>query len=97
MKKLFFGVLMMVSTLIFAQSGKVVDKTGEPQAFCKVTAPELNLVTYTDFDGLYEIDVPEGTKLVFDYVSYETLEVISKDSMEVTLKDPEINFPSTIQ
>jgi hypothetical protein len=68
MKKLLFGVLMMVSTLIFAQSGKVVDKTGEPQAFCKVTAPELNLVTYTDFD-----------------------------SMEVTLKDPEINFPSTLQ
>lgn len=97
MKKILFGVLMMVSTLIFAQSGKVVDKTGEPQAFCKVTAPDLNVITYTDFDGLYEIDVPEGTKLVFDYVSYETLEVISKDSMEVTLKDPEINFPSTIQ
>ena len=61
------------------------------------TAPELNLVTYTDFDGIYEIDVPEGIKLVFDYISYETLEVISKDSMEVTLKDPEINFPSTLQ
>ena len=87
---------MMVSTLIFSQSGKVVDKTGEPQAFCKVTAPELNLVTYTDFDGIYESDVAEGTKLVFDYISYETLEVISKDSMEVILKDPEINFSSTL-
>ena len=88
---------MIVSTLIFAQRGKVVDKTGEPQALCKVTAPELNLVTYTDFDGIYEIDVPEGTKLVFDYVSYETLEVISKDSMGVTLKDPKINFSSTLK
>ncbi len=34
-----------------AQSGKVLDKDGEPQVGCKVTAPDLGLITYTDFDG----------------------------------------------
>lgn len=97
MKKLFLGLLLTISTLAMAQSGKVIDKTGEGQVGCKVSAPELGITTYTDFDGLYEIDVPEGTKLVIEYVSYETGVAKSKDNMVITLKDTQINFPETIQ
>lgn len=90
MKRLFLGLLLVISTLAIAQSGKVLDKTGEPQVGCKVTAPELRLTTYTDFDGNYELDVPKGTTLIFDYISYEKEIVVSQDSLIVVLKDSQI-------
>jgi len=97
MKRLFLGLLLTISTLAIAQSGKVLDKTGEPQVGCKVTAPELRLTTYTDFDGNYELDVPKGTTLIFDYISYEREIVVSQDSLIVVLKDTQIILEELIQ
>lgn len=97
MKRLFLGLLLVISTLAIAQSGKVLDKTGEPQVGCKVTAPELRLTTYTDFDGNYELDVPKGTTLIFDYISYEKEIVVSQDSLIVVLKDTQIILEELVQ
>lgn len=97
MKRLFLGLLLTISTLAIAQSGKVLDKTGEPQVGCKVTAPELRLTTYTDFDGNYELDVPKGTTLIFDYISYDTVITTSQDSLIVILKDSQIILEDLIQ
>ena len=97
MKRLFLGLLLVISTLAIAQSGKVLDKTGEPQVGCKVTAPELRLTTYTDFDGNYELDVPKGTTLIFDYISYEKEIVVSQDSLIVALKDTQIILEELVQ
>ncbi len=97
MKRLFLGLLLTISTLAMAQSGKVLDKTGEPQVGCKVTAPELRLTTYTDFDGNYELDVPKGTTLIFDYISYEKEIVVSQDSLIVVLKDSQIILEELVQ
>ena len=97
MKRLFLGLLLTISTLAMAQSGKVLDKTGEPQVGCKVTAPELRLTTYTDFDGNYELDVPKGTTLIFDYISYEKEIVVSQDSLIVVLKDTQIILEELVQ
>jgi len=97
MKRLFLGLLLVISTLAIAQSGKVLDKTGEPQVGCKVTAPELRLTTYTDFDGNYELDVPKGTTLIFDYISYEKEIVVSQDSLIVVLKDSQIILEELVQ
>lgn len=97
MKRLFLGLLLTISTLAIAQSGKVLDKTGEPQVGCKVTAPELRLTTYTDFDGNYELDVPKGTTLIFDYISYEKEIAVSQDSLIVVLKDSQIILEELVQ
>lgn len=97
MKRLFLGLLLVISTLAIAQSGKVLDKTGEPQVGCKVTAPELRLTTYTDFDGNYELDVPKGTTLIFDYISYEREIAVSQDSLIVVLKDTQIILEELVQ
>ena len=97
MKRLFLGLLLTISTLAIAQSGKVLDKDGEPQVGCKVTAPELRLTTYTDFDGNYELDIPKGTTLIFDYVSYETEIVVSQDSLIVVLKNYQIILEDLVQ
>tara|TARA_R110001592_G_scaffold32581_3_gene113953 strand:+ start:428 stop:721 length:294 start_codon:yes stop_codon:yes gene_type:complete len=97
MKRLFLGLLLVISTLAIAQSGKVLDKTGEPQVGCKVTAPELRLTTYTDFDGNYELDVPKGTTLIFDYISYEREIAVSQDSLIVVLKDSQIILEELVQ
>ena len=97
MKRLFLGLLLVISTLAIAQSGKVLDKTGEPQVGCKVTAPELRLTTYTDFDGNYELDVPKGTTLIFDYISYEREMAVSQDSLIVVLKDSQIILEELVQ
>ena len=97
MKRLFLGLLLVISTLAMAQSGKVLDKDGESQVGCKVTAPELGLTTYTDFDGNYELDIPKGTTLIFDYVSYETEIVVSQDSLIVVLKNHQIILEGLVQ
>ena len=78
--------------LIFSQNGTVIDKTGESQPFCKVIAPDLGISTYCDFDGKYFIDVPDGTLLEFQYISYETTYAISRDSLIVILKDISIDL-----
>ena len=97
MKRLFLGLLLVISTLAMTQSGKVLDKDGEPQVGCKVTAPELGLITYTDFDVNYELNIPKGTTLIFDYVSYETEITISQDSLIVVLKNPQIILEGLVQ
>ena len=97
MKRLFLGLLLTISTLVIAQSGKVLDKDDKPQVGCKVTAPELRLTTYTDFDGNYELDIPKGTTLIFDYISYDTVITTSQDSLIVILKDSQIILEDLIQ
>ncbi len=87
MNKLFLGVLMFIGTLSFAQSGKVLDENGEPQAGCRITSLATNTTVYTDFDGNYTIDAPQGSLLEFQFISYQTDTIPSRDSLVVSLKE----------
>lgn len=87
MKKLILSALIFLGTNCQAHSGKVVDEDGQPQTGCKVTSLETGESVYTDFDGNFKLDVPLGSLLVFEFVSYrkETLSV--KSDLVVQLRD----------
>ena len=78
---------MFIGTLSFAQSGKVLDENGEPQVGCRITSLATNTTVYTDFDGNYTIDVPQGSLLEFQFISYQTDTIPSRDSLVVSLKE----------
>lgn len=57
-------------------SGKIVDHlTGENLAGVKITLLNSDIVSYTDFDGNFIIDIPSNqsqTLIQISYISYET-------------------------
>ena len=83
-----------VTTNYNQQLGKVIDEHGYPQTGCKVTSLETGESVYTDFDGYYQINVPLGSLLVFEFVSYRKETLSAKNNLVVQLKD--IQLPSTV-
>jgi len=88
MKKIILTTIVSLLSLVgFSQNGRVTDSNGEPLACATIQVPSQNLTVYADFDGYYNIDVPEGTEIVVSYISYESKTVQTKDKMTVTLDD----------
>lgn len=83
---------MFIGTLSFSQSGKVLDENGEPQAGCRITSLITNTTVYTDFDGNYTINAPQGSLLEFQFISYQTDTIPSRDSLVVSLKEYKLCF-----
>jgi TonB-linked SusC/RagA family outer membrane protein len=67
--------------------GIVVDNKGESIIGANVIAEGTNVGTVTDIDGLFQINVLPGTKLVFSYIGYESQVVEAKDNMRVILEE----------
>jgi len=80
-------MVSLLSLVGFSQNGRVVDSDGEPLACATIQVPSQDITVYADFDGYYNIDVPEGTEIVVSYISYETRTIKSKNEMLVTLDD----------
>ena len=77
--KLFLGVTAMASAMEANAGilrGSVIDKkTGEPIIGATITVAGTNIGAITDYDGNYEINVPDGEKYEIEvrYVSYKNL------------------------
>ena len=69
--------------------GTVTDQTGETIISASVIVKGTTIGTVTDFDGNYELEVPDdATVLVFSYIGLETQEVaISGSVINVVLKE----------
>ena len=68
-------------------TGTVLDENGEAAIGASVVVEGTTSGTVTDFDGLFEITLPEGKKsLVISYVGYKTVTVPAKPSMKVKLE-----------
>ncbi len=91
MKKVFTLLLLCLASIsLFAQdievSGIVVNENGEPIIGATIQVPGTSLGTISDYDGLFELTVPESAKiLVVSYVGMETQEVPVKKNVRVTL------------
>ena len=70
-------------------TGKVVDSDGVPIPGATVSVPGSTLGTATDIDGNYAITVPDGARLVFSFIGYEskTIDVGNQQVINVTLED----------
>jgi TonB-linked SusC/RagA family outer membrane protein len=67
--------------------GTVLDENGDGAIGANVVVAGTTIGTVTDFDGQFELNVPEGKKqLVISYLGYKTVTVPVKPKMEVRLE-----------
>lgn len=82
---LFFGLTLQARTI----SGTVKDQTGETIISASVVVKGTTIGTVTDFDGNYQLDVPDdATTLVFSYIGMKAQEIrITGDVINVVLSE----------
>ena len=68
-------------------TGIILDENNESVIGANIMIEGTTIGTVTDFDGHFEINVPEGKKsLVISYLGYRTVTVPAKPNMKVTLE-----------
>src|SRR5690606_38759817 len=76
---LLFSFLSMLSFSAISQktiTGNVSDEQGESLIGANILVQGTSIGTVTDFDGNYEVEVPEGAQtLIFSYTGFESREV----------------------
>lgn len=92
MKKIFTLLFLVALSLgLYAQklvSGVVVDAKGEPIIGASIQAKGTTLGTISDYDGEFEMDVPESVKtLVVSFVGMATQEVPAGKNIRITLQE----------
>lgn len=91
--KLLSLVLMTVAVLFAAQAqaqirGTVYEaSTGEPIIGASVLQVGTTNGVITDFDGNFELNVPEGAELQISYMGFQAQTVAAKNGMKVQLKE----------
>ena len=90
MKKAFLVVLMLSSSLIFAQnsiSGSVSDESNNPIPGATVVVEGTTTGVVTDFDGNYQINASAGDQLTFSSLGFgsQTITVGNQNQINVTL------------
>ncbi len=89
-KKFLIVVSCLLSVALSAQlrvTGTVYDEIGEPVIGANVLAEGTSVGTVTDFDGYFELTVPNEVKnIVVSYLGYQTLTLTAKPQMKINLK-----------
>lgn len=61
--------------------GHVQDVSGEPVVFATVAVPGTKIVTQTDANGNFKMNVAPGTELRVSYIGYKTATVKDRKSV----------------
>lgn len=89
---LFFCSMLLCTTWLFAQSvkvtGVVTDKDG-PITGATVKVKNTSNGVITDINGRYSIETSIGSKIVFSFIGYDTVEkeIVNNTPVNVTLTD----------
>ena len=85
---IFFSLLLAVSAFADINvKGKVIDADGqEPMIGVSVLVQGTTSGTITDFDGNFELTVPDKAMLQFSYIGYKTIEVRAVPSMQIIME-----------
>lgn len=89
---LFFCIMLLCTTWLFAQSvkvtGVVTDKDG-PITGATVKVKNTSNGVITDINGRYNIETSIGSKIVFSFIGYDTVEkeIVNNTPVNVTLTD----------
>ena len=88
LQAIFFSLLLVGS--VFADihvKGSVVDADGqEPLIGVSILVKGTSTGTVTDFDGKFEMDVPDKATLQLSYIGYKTIEVRAIDNMQIIME-----------
>ena len=66
-------------------TGVVSDETGSPLTGAGVMIVGTSKGTVTDIDGKYSIEVASGAALVYNYIGYETKQIIVRDNKVINV------------
>ena len=85
---LFFGLALAVAAFADINvKGTVIDADGsEPLIGVSVLVKGTSIGTITDFDGNFEISVPEKATLQLSYVGYKTIELRAVENMHIIME-----------
>jgi hypothetical protein len=80
-KKRLIHLLLIFPMLLFAQSkaitGTIIDENKMPLPGVSILIKELNIGSFTDFNGLFSLKVPEtGKTIVVSYLGYISKELV---------------------
>ena len=106
--KLFQVALMMLPMMLltlwgFGQNvnlqGTVIDDSGSPIPGVSVSVEETTIGTVTDFDGKFDLEVPQGSEiLVFSFVGMEVqkVEIGSQTTFNITMKPDVVGLDEVV-
>ncbi|MBQ9339682.1 MAG: SusC/RagA family TonB-linked outer membrane protein [Paludibacteraceae bacterium] len=85
---IFLSLMLAVSAFADINvKGKVIDADGqEPMIGVSVLVQGTTSGTITDFDGNFELTVPDKAMLQFSYIGYKTIEVRAVPSMQIIME-----------
>ena len=92
------AVLMTFASMAQAQiKGTVYEEsTGEPVIGASILQVGTTNGVITDFDGNFELNVPEGTELQFSYMGFQPQTLPAKNGMTVRLKEDAIQIQEVV-
>ncbi|MEE3226393.1 MAG: carboxypeptidase-like regulatory domain-containing protein, partial [Bacteroidota bacterium] len=78
---------------LFSQTGTEVRVTGTVTDMSGMPLPGVNVIvkgsssgTSTDFDGLFSLDVPSSSTLVFSYLGFQTQEITVNGAADLNVQ-----------
>jgi len=79
-------------------SGIVTDEKGDPIPGATISIPGTSVGTVTDIDGKYQLNVPEGSTLVFSFIGYisQRREVGDQSILDVVLIESQSSLDEVV-
>ena len=95
---IFLSLLLAVSSFAdISVKGKVIDADGsEPLIGVSILVMGTTNGTVTDFDGNFEMKVPDKAMLQFSYIGYKTIEVRAVPEMNVIMESDAIQMQEVV-
>ena len=80
------AIALLFSVAMQAQiTGTVLEPSGDPAIGASILQIGTTNGVITDFDGNFELNVPEGTELQISYMGFQTQTTVAKKGMVIRL------------
>lgn len=98
LQTIFFSLLVVVSAFADINvKGKVIDAdNSEPMIGVSVLVKGTTTGTITDFDGNFEISVPDKATLQLSYMGYKTIEIRAVDNMQIIMESDALQLQEVV-
>ena len=92
---LFFSLLMVGAAFADINvKGTVIDAdNSEPMIGVSILLKGTTTGTITDFDGNFELKVPDNATLQLSYMGYKTIELRAMENMQISMESDAQQFP----
>ena len=98
LQTIFFSLLVVASAFADIHvTGKVIDAdNSEPMIGVSVLVKGSTVGTITDFDGNFELTVPDKATLQLSYMGYKTVEIRAVDKMQIIMESDALQLQEVV-